>query len=136
LALNLDSALIGFFVHVLINLIILSPVLWVAGRLLAGKNAKFTDALWIVFLGTLVFDVFGYVFSYLFTGIIASLISGLILLIIWLSLVKHFFDCGWLKALAISIIAIVFLVIIVVILGIILVAVGIGAGWLPNISPF
>jgi hypothetical protein len=127
-ALNLDSALIGFVVHVIINMVILSPVLWGAGRLLAGRNAKFTDALWIVFLGTLFFDIVGY----FITGIIA----GIILLIIWLALVKHFFDCGWLKALAISIIAIIFLVIIVIILGIILVAIGIGAGWLPNLFHF
>jgi hypothetical protein len=128
LAINLDSALIGFIIHVIINLIILSPVLWAAGRLLAGKNAKFTDALWIVFLGTLVFDIIGF----FITGIVA----GIILFIIWLALVKHFFDCGWLKALAISIIAIIFLIIIVVILGIIFVIIGVGTGWLPSFPKF
>jgi hypothetical protein len=36
--------------------------------------------------------------------------------IIWLALIKHFFDCGWLMALAIAIIAVIIFVIIVAIL--------------------
>jgi hypothetical protein len=38
------------------------------------------------------------------------------MIIIWLGLVKHFFDCGWLKALAISIIAIIIFIVIAVII--------------------
>lgn len=60
------------------------------------KKAKFTAAVWIVILGT----VIGAIFGFLFVGVIASIIQ----LLIWLALVKHFFDCGWLKALVISII--------------------------------
>jgi hypothetical protein len=87
-------------------------VLWLAGRALAGKGkAKFTDAIWIVVLGT----VIGTLISAYFTGWIGTVI----LLIIWLALVKHFFDCGWLKALAISIVAVIFFVIIAIILAII-----------------
>jgi hypothetical protein len=120
MALNLDAFLISLIVHVIINLIVLAPSLWVAGRLLAGKqNAKFTDALWIVVLGTVIF----YITGYFVTGIIATII----LLIIWLALVKHFFDCGWLKALAISIIALVILFVIALILALI----GIGIGLIP-----
>ena len=88
---NLDALVI----HIIVNIVLLSPVLWISGRLLVGKEkAKFTDALGIVILGTVIGSVFGYFFS----GIIASII----VLIIWLALVKHFFDCGWLKALAIA----------------------------------
>ena len=99
MAVNLDTALINLAINIIINVIVLSPVFWISGRLLAGKDkARFIDALWIVILGT----VIGSIFGYFFTGIIASII----MLIIWLGLVKHFFDCGWLKALAISIIAV------------------------------
>ena len=63
-------------------------------------------------LGTFI----GAVFQYFFSGIIASII----VLIIWLGLVKHFFDCGWLKALAIAIVAILIWVVIAVIIGLIL----------------
>jgi hypothetical protein len=82
---------------------------WLAGRALTDKQrAKLTDAIWIVLIGT----VFGSIFSVLFTGILASLIQ----LIVWLALVKHFFDCGWLKAFAISIVAVIIFIIIALVL--------------------
>ena len=83
-----------------------------SGRLLAGKgNAKFTDAIWIVVLGTFIADVLGI--------FIVGIIASLIVLFIWIALIKHFFDCGWLKAIAIGIIAILFFTVISVILGLV-----------------
>ena len=105
MAVNLDVLVIG----IIVNTIILSPIFWIAGRALVGKEkAKFTDAIWIVILGTVV----GTLFGAFFTGILAAIIQ----LILWLALVKHFFDCGWLKALAISILAVIIFVVIVGIL--------------------
>ena len=116
---NLDTLVI----NLIINIIILSPVLWISGRLLAGKDkAKFTDALWIVALGTLI----GGIFTYIFDGIIAAII----VLFIWLALVKHFFDTGWLKALVIAIVAILIWIVIAVIIGIIVGIAIIGGGLL------
>jgi hypothetical protein len=109
MAINLDTLII----NLIVNIIVLSPVLWISGRLLAGKDkAKFTDALWIVVLGT----VIGAVFHFFFTGFIASVI----MLVIWLALVKHFFDTGWLRALAIAIVAVIIWVVIIVLIGVIL----------------
>lgn len=108
MAVNLDALLIS----IIVNTIILAPFLWLSGRSLAGKeNAKFADAVWIVFLGT----VIGTIFAAFFTGFLAAIIQ----LIIWLALVRHFFDCGWLQALAISIIAVIIFVVITAILGLI-----------------
>lgn len=105
MAVNLDVLVIS----IIINTIVLSPIFWIAGRALVGKEkAKFTDAIWIVILGT----VIGTIFGALFTGILAAIIQ----LILWLALVKHFFDCGWLKALAISILAVIVFAIIILIL--------------------
>jgi hypothetical protein len=105
MAVNLDALVIGLIVRI----ILLSPVLWIAGRLLVGSDkAKFSDAIWIVVLGTVV----GAVFEALFSGILAVII----VLFIWLALVKHFFDTGWLKALAIAIIAIIIWIVIAAIL--------------------
>ena len=112
MAINLDTLLISIVMNVIVPTIILSPFLWLAGRALVGKEkAKFTDAIWIILVGTL----FGTLFSYVFTGIIASIIQ----LIVWLALVKHFFDCGWLKALAISIVAVIIFIAIALLLGMI-----------------
>ena len=108
MAVNLDALVI----HIIINSIIISPVLCLSGRSIAGKEkAKFTDAIWIVVLGT----VIGAVIGFLFTGLIASVIQ----LVLWLLLVKRFFDTGWLAALAISIIAVIIFIVIVSVLGII-----------------
>jgi len=108
LALDLDVLLI----QIVVNIIVMAPVLWLAGRTLAGKeNAKFVDAIWIVVLGTVISTVF----NAMFDGIIAAII----LLIILLGLVKHFFDCGWLKAFAIAVLAAIIFVVIIVILGIV-----------------
>ena len=113
MALNLDILLI----QIVVNVIILSPVLWLSGRALVGANkAKFIDALWIVVLGTVISTIF----NSLFSGIIAFII----LMVILLALVKHFFDSGWLKAFAISLLAVIIFAIIIAILAI----VGIGIG--------
>jgi hypothetical protein len=119
MSLSVNSAWVNLAINVVINVVVLAPVLWASGRLLAGKDkAKFTDALWIVLLGTLIGAGFNYFFAEslgFFTGIIASVI----MLIIWLGLVKHFFDCGWLKALAISIIAVLIFMALTIVLSII-----------------
>jgi len=108
LAINLDALAI----HIIVNTIILSPVLWLAGRAVVGREkAKFTDAVLTVVVGTVV----GAVLAYFFIGYVAAIIQ----LILWLVIVRHFFDCGWLKALVISILTLVIFVIIAIILGII-----------------
>lgn len=95
--------------------IIVAPILWLAGRALVGKEkAKFLDAVWIVLLGTVIGAVLG--------AFVGGLIAAVVMFIIWLALIKHFFDCGWLMALAIAIIA----VIIFVVIAAILVVIGLG----------
>ena len=111
---NLDVLLI----ELVIKIIVLAPAFWLSGRALVGKEkAKFLDAVWIIILGTLVGGIFSY---FEISGIIALLIQ----LVIWLGLVKHFFDTDWIKAFVISVLAIIILIVIGFILGLI----GIGIG--------
>ena len=132
---DLVTILLQLIVNVLVNLIFVAPFLWIAGRLLAGKNAKFTDALWIVLIGTVVFYFFNYFLTSYISGFIATAIAYFIMLVIWLALVKHFFDCGWLKALAISIIAVIIAFVILLIIFFILSLIHIGTNWLPITNP-
>lgn len=112
---------IGFLIQIVVAIIVVAPVLWLVGRALAGKeHAKFTDAIWIVVLGI----VIGSIVNWLIGGIIASII----MFIVWLALIKHFFDCGWLKAFAIAIIAVIVFVIIAFILALVGIGIGIGLG--------
>ena len=116
MAINLDVLLIDLVVKI----IVLAPAFWLAGRALAGKGkAKFIDAVWIVILGTLI----GVIFSFFeIIGIIALVIQ----LIVWLGLVKHFFDTDWIRAFIISVLAIIIIIVVGFILGLI----GIGIGLL------
>lgn len=106
---NLDVLLI----ELVIKILILAPALWISGRVLVGKEkAKFLDAVWIIILGTLIGGIFSY---FEIIGIIALIIQ----LVIWLGLVKHFFDTGWLKAFVISVLAVIILVVVGFILGLV-----------------
>jgi hypothetical protein len=101
--------LIGLAVNVIVGVIVVSPVLWLVGRAMVGKEkAKFTDAIWIVTLGIIIGSILG-VFVRGFLGFVVSLI-------LWLALIRHFFDTGWLKSLAIAVVALVVFAIIVAVL--------------------
>jgi len=105
LAFNLVSTLI----ITIVSIIILSPALWLVGRSLVGKDkAKFTDAILIVAIGTLVGAVLG--------ALVSGMISWIVMVVVWLGLIKHFFDCGWFKALLVAIVTIVVFIIIGVVL--------------------
>jgi hypothetical protein len=104
--------LVGLLIQIVVGIIIVAPILWLVGRALAGKDkAKFTDAIWIVVLGA----VIGAVVNALVGGLTASII----MFVVWLALIKHFFDCGWLKAFVIAVIAVIVFIIVAVILAII-----------------
>ena len=112
--------LVSILVQVIVACIFLAPVLWLVGRMFAGRDkAKFTDALWIAVLGVVIGAVIG--------AFLPGWVSWIIMTVVWLYLISHFFDCSWLKALLIAIVVIVIYVIIVVILGAILLLLGLGA---------
>jgi hypothetical protein len=104
--------LVALLIQIVIGIIVVAPILWLVGRALVGKEkAKFTDAIWIVVLGTIIGAVLGF-----FVG---SLISAVIMFVVWLALIKHFFDCGWIKAFVIAVIAVIIFIVIVAVLAII-----------------
>jgi hypothetical protein len=112
--------LVGLLIQIVVGIVILAPALWISGRLIAGKDkAKFTDALMIVVLGSIINAVVG--------AFIGNLVATIILFVVWLALIKHFFDCGWIKALVIAVIAVVIFAVIIAVLAIIVAIIGIGA---------
>lgn len=117
----------SLIIQIVVAAIVLAPVLWIVGKLFVGKNkAKFTDALWIGVLGV----VIGAVVGWLLPGWM-GLLGGLIMIVVWLLLIKHFFDCGWLKAIVIAIVAWIIYFIISLIISVILVLIGLSA--LPSV---
>jgi len=114
--------LIALLIQIVIGIIVVAPILWLVGRaLVGGQKAKFTDAIWIVVLGTIIGAVVGF-----FVG---SLISAIIMFVVWLALIKHFFDCGWIKAFIIAVIAVIVFIIIIAILAIIGIGIGLSLGF-------
>ncbi len=106
--------LMGLAIQIIIGIIIVAPILWLVGRSMVGKEkAKFTDAIWIVALGIIINAILG--------TLVHGLLGFIVTLIIWLALIRHFFDTGWLKALLMAIV----LVVVMVIIGLILAALGI-----------
>ena len=104
--------LVALLIQIVVGIIVVAPILWLVGRALVGKEkAKFTDAIWIVVLGTIIGAVVG--------AFVGSLVSAVIMFVVWLALIKHFFDCGWLKAFVIAVIAVIIFVIIIAILAVI-----------------
>ena len=113
--------LVGLLISIVVSVIVIAPVLWLVGRALVGKQkAKFTDAIWIVVLGVVIGAIVG--------ALIGGIIAAIIMFVIWLALIKHFFDCGWLMAFAIAVVAVIIFVIIVAVLAVIGIAV-IGLGF-------
>jgi hypothetical protein len=101
--------LVALLIQIVVGTIVLAPVLWLAGRSLVGKEkARFIDAVWIILLGTVLGAVIG--------AFVGGLVAAILMFIVWLALIKHFFDCGWLMAFAIAIIAVIVFTVIVVIL--------------------
>lgn len=85
---------------IVLTVIILAPIIWLAGRGVVGStNVRFVDALFITAIATIV----GVLMRALVSGITAVIIQ----LIIWLSLVKYYFKCGWEKAVKISILSVI-----------------------------
>lgn len=101
--------LTALLIQIIVGTIVVAPVLWLAGRALEGKQkAKFTDAIWTVVLGTVIGAIVG--------AFVGSLLAAVIMFVAWLALIKHFFDCGWLRALATAMVAVIIFAIVVVVL--------------------
>jgi hypothetical protein len=105
--------LVWQLLNFVLGLIILTIVFYIAGRIVVGKKrALFSDAFVISLLGTIVMNV-----CLNFFGL---LVGAILSLIVWLLLVKHYYETGWLGAIAVGIMAVIVSIVILVILGLFL----------------
>jgi len=103
--------LMNIVIQIIIGIIIVTPVLWFVGRSMVGKEkAKITDAIWISALGIISATILG--------TLVHGLLGFIITLIVWLTLIKHFFDTGWMKTLLLAILLVIALFIVVLILAV------------------
>jgi hypothetical protein len=132
MAINLDVVILNV-IGIVVGSIIISPILWLVGKHFVGaEKAKFFDAFWIIFLGQVIGSITNIVFGQVFVGISASIIGFIIQLIVWLGLVKHFFDTeSWGKAFIIALVAVIVSAIIFAVIAAILFGLGMLMGWWP-----
>lgn len=99
-------------ISIVVGIVVTAPVLWIAGRLLVGASrAKFTDAIIIVALGVVAGSVIG--------AILSGFIGAIVQIVVFLFLIKYFYECGWLKALAVAVVTVVIFAVIAIILGVV-----------------
>jgi hypothetical protein len=123
MALSLTSIL----VQIVVGVIIIAPILWLVGRALVGKQrASFGHAIWIVLLGVIINAVVGY--------FVHGVLGFIVTLVVWVALIKHFFQTGWGHAIIVGIVAIVVLVIIVMVLAFLGIAALVGLGGLGGLG--
>ena len=103
--------IVSVLISVIVGVIVTAPVLWIAGRLLVGASkAKFMDAVTIVVLG----NIAGAVIS----AIVGGFVGALVQIVVFLFLIKHYYECSWLKALAVAVVAVVIFAVVAIILGV------------------
>jgi hypothetical protein len=94
----------------LVNLIVLTLVLYFAGLIVVGgRRARFRDAFLISLLGTILSAAFLLFIPY---GLIALLLS----IFVWLLLIKSLYETGWLGAIAVGFLAIIIFIVVSIIL--------------------
>ena len=113
LQISLQVDLIFAVISFIINLIVMTFVFYVAGVIVVGKRrALFSDALVISLLGTVV----GNICLLFFPPLIGLILSFLI----WLLLIRHYYETGWFGALAVAFLAVITYVVVLVILAVLL----------------
>ena len=100
----------------LIQVLILSVVIYLAGLMVVGgRKATFGDAFKISLLGTVLGGLI-----YTAISFFVPLIGLIVYILIWLALIKQYFETGWLNALAIGILAVIVWIALIIIVGLIL----------------
>ncbi len=109
LQISVQAELLFAVVSFIVNLLVMTIVFYVAGIIVVGKRrALLSDALVISLLGTVV----GNICLLFFPPVIGLLLS----LIVWLLLIRRYYETGWLGALAVAVLAVIIYVVVLVIL--------------------
>jgi len=97
--LPVESRLLFSIVLFLVNLLVLTSVVYLAGLVIVGrKRALAGDAVIISLFGTVFTTMFSIFISYHFLALFLSLL-------VWLLLMKRLYETGWLGAIAVGILA-------------------------------
>jgi hypothetical protein len=105
------AAIISMLVVLIISLVIIGGVIYVAGRVVVGGKATFGSSVTIALLGIIIGTI---------VSLVIPIIGWFVALLVWLYLIKRFFDTGWLAAFGVAIVSIIVWVIMWIILAVII----------------
>lgn len=134
-----DFAIIAaaFIVGLIVLWIIVSIPVWIAAKILTLGKARFTRAMLVTAAGPIIYAIVFFISAALLTvalgdSTIPVTIAFIIAFVAWIGVFKKGFDTGWLRALAIAILAIVVFAVIGVIITLLVQAVVPGT---PPVTP-
>ncbi len=100
-------------ISLIVNFVIMTIVFYMAGAIVVGRRrALLSDAFVISLLGTIVGNICMLFFPTL-VGLVLSLI-------VWLLLIRHYYETGWLGAIAVAVLAVIVYMVVLFIMAILL----------------
>jgi len=109
------ETLMGQLFLFIVSLIVLTIIFYIAGRVVVGKKrALLSDAFVISLLGTIVMNVCLTFFANAF--FLGLSVGAILSLIVWLLLIKHYYETGWLGAITVGIMAVIASIVILILL--------------------
>lgn len=106
-----ERELLFALTNFVVSLFIMTIVFYIAGRIVVGgKRALFSDAFIISFLGSILSTACVLFLPWKIIGVILAFV-------LWLSLIRRFYETGWLGAIAVAIMAVIVYVGVLVVVG-------------------
>ena len=103
--------IISLIIQIVVGLIVSAPALWYAGKWRVGaEKAKFSDAVWISVLSTVINAVV--------SAFVGGGIGSILQLVVNLYLINKYFETDWVNSLIISVVAVVLVFIAFTVLGV------------------
>ena len=109
---DLQIFLLAYFASAIVAWFAVSLAIYLAARIVVGGKASFTHTLLLVFVGVVIVGL---------TSILThSLLGSVLTFLVWLWLIKTFFQTNWFSALGIAILAVFMFLAVIILLGFIL----------------
>jgi hypothetical protein len=115
------TGLIVTLIGLIILWIIVSIPVWLAGKAVTGGKATFGEAMLATLAGPIVYFIVSFLVGYFLStllGAVAFVFGYILALIAWIWVFKASFRTGWLRAIAIAVLAWVIFIILSIVVGV------------------